>query len=66
MVSETDLVLTMPERYPRIVNRLFRNRLLPFPLDVPEYDADLYWHVNADADPAHRWLRKVLVEAFGC
>jgi DNA-binding transcriptional LysR family regulator len=64
VVSETDLILTMAERYARIVNRLFRNRVLPFPLEVPDYDAYLYWHVNADADPANRWLRKLLMEAF--
>ena len=50
VVSETDLILTMAERYARIVNRLFRNRVLPFPLEVPDYDAYLYWHVNAEAD----------------
>jgi DNA-binding transcriptional LysR family regulator len=65
VVSETDLILTMAERYARIVNPLFRNRVLPFPLAVPDYDAYLYWHTNADADPANRWLRKQLTEAFG-
>src|SRR5690349_6121310 len=64
VVSETDLILTMAERYARMVNRLFENRVLPFPLEVPDYDAYLYWHANADADPANRWLRKLLVEAF--
>ena len=64
MVSETDLILTMAERYARMVNRLFHNRVLPFPLNVPDYDAYLYWHVNAEADPANRWLRNLLVEAF--
>jgi DNA-binding transcriptional LysR family regulator len=64
VVSETDLILTMAERYARIVNRLFRNRVLPFPLDVPDYDGYLYWHENADADPANQWLRKQLVDAF--
>ena len=64
VVSETDLILTMAERYARIVNRLFHNRVLPFPLEVPDYDAYLYWHVNAEADPANRWLRNLLVEAF--
>jgi len=53
VVSETDLILTMAERYARIVNRLFRNRVLPFPLEVPDYDAYLYWHVNAETDPAN-------------
>ncbi len=65
VVSETDLILTMAERYARIVNRLFRNRVLPFPLEAPDYDAYLYWHANADADPANRWLRERLMEAFG-
>jgi len=65
VVSETDLILTMAERYARIVNRLFRNRVLPFPLDVPDYDAYLYWHANADGDPANRWLREQLVDALG-
>jgi DNA-binding transcriptional LysR family regulator len=64
VVSETDLILTMAERYARIVNRLFRNRVLPFPLEVPDYDAYLYWHVNADVDPANQWLRKQLMGAF--
>ena len=64
VVSETDLILTMAERYARIVNRLFRNRVLPFPLEVPDYDAYLYWHANADADPANRWLRNLLMGAF--
>jgi DNA-binding transcriptional LysR family regulator len=64
VVSETDLILTMAERYARMVNRLFGNRVLPFPLKVPDYDAYLYWHVSADADPANRWLRERLVAAF--
>ena len=65
VVSETDLILTMAERYARIVNRLFRNRMLPFPLKAPDYDAYLYWHANAEADPANHWLRNRLMEAFG-
>jgi len=64
VVSETNLLLTMAERYARIVNRLFRNRVLQFPLAVPDYDAYLYWHVNAEADPANQWLRKQLLNAF--
>ncbi len=64
VVSETDLIVTMAERYARMVNPLFGNRVLPFPLEFPDYDAYLYWHANADADPANRWLRQVLAHAF--
>jgi DNA-binding transcriptional LysR family regulator len=65
VVSESDLVLTMPSRYARILNVPLKNRLLPFPLKVPALDTYLYWHANADADPANAWLRGQLARAFG-
>lgn len=63
-VSRTDLILTMPQRYARILNRELDNRLLPFPLEVPAFDSYLYWHANAEADPANAWLRQQLRETF--
>lgn len=65
VVGETDLLLTMPERYARILNTTLRHRLLPFPLKVPGLDSYLYWHANADSDPANAWLRRQLAETFG-
>lgn len=64
VVSETDLILTMPRRYARILNAQFRNQLLPFPLEVPAFDTYIYWHANADADPANAWLRRQLIGIF--
>jgi DNA-binding transcriptional LysR family regulator len=64
VVSETDLILTMPERYARILNTQFDNRLLAFPLQVPAFDSYLYWHANADADPANAWLRQQLLRSL--
>lgn len=60
VVSETDLVLTMPRRYASLLSAQFGNRLLPFPLKVPAFDTYIYWHANADRDPANEWLRKEL------
>lgn len=57
VVSQTDLLLTMPERYARIANRQFGNRVFPLPLKIPGLDAHLYWHANVDTEPANRWLR---------
>jgi DNA-binding transcriptional LysR family regulator len=57
VVSKTDLVLTMPERYARIVNQHFDNRILPFPVEMPSLDVYLYWHANVENDPANRWFR---------
>ena len=64
VVSETDLILTMPTRYARILNIQFGNQLLPFPLKVPAFDSYLYWHVNAEADPANAWLRQQLLRSL--
>ena len=65
VVSQTDLVLTMPERHARITNQPFGNQILPFPVETSQLDAYLYWHANVDNEPASRWLRAQLMAAFG-
>jgi DNA-binding transcriptional LysR family regulator len=64
VVSETDLLLTMPRRYASLLNAQFGNRLSPFPLEVPAYDTYVYWHVSAAGDPANAWLRRQLIAAW--
>jgi DNA-binding transcriptional LysR family regulator len=64
IASETDLIVTMPMRHARILNAQFGNRLMPFPLKVPAYDSYLYWHANADGDPANDWLRQQVKEVL--
>lgn len=64
VVSETDLLLTMPRRYATILNAQFGNRLLPFPLAAPELGTYVYWHANSAGDPANAWLRQQLLQAF--
>jgi len=64
VVSETDLVLTMPERYAGVLNAGFANRILPLPLATPTIDLYLYWHAAVDQDPANRWLRELLQRMF--
>jgi DNA-binding transcriptional LysR family regulator len=63
VVSQTDMLLTMPGRYARIANQQFGNQILPFPLDVPAFDVFLYWHANVDADPANIWLREQIKQS---
>ena len=64
VVSQTDLLLTMPERFARIANEHFDNQILPLPLPMPSWDVYLYWHQNVVNDPANRWLRQQVTEAF--
>ncbi len=64
VVSLTDFVLTMPERYARVANEQFGNRILPFPLEKPTLDVHMYWHSNVENEPANRWLRRQLRSTF--
>lgn len=64
VVSRTDLLLTMPERYALAANQHTANQVLPFPIDMPPFDVYLYWHANVDGDPANRWLRTQVTEAM--
>lgn len=64
VVSQTNLVLTMPGRYAQIANQQFDNQILPFPLEVPAFDVFLYWHANVDHDPANKWFREQVMESI--
>jgi len=64
VVSQTDLVLTMPGNYAKIANRQFGNQILPLPLSMPPLDAYLYWHANVENEPANKWLREQIVGSF--
>ncbi len=65
VVAETDLVLTMPERYAGLLAAGSPLRALAMPLKMPTLDLYLYWHDRVHGDPANRWLRTRLLEALG-
>ena len=64
VVSEADLLLTMPARYAAIANESFGNRVLPLPFEAPSLDLYTYWHRDLEQEPASRWLRRQVQEAF--
>lgn len=64
VVSETDLVLTMPGRNAAGLDAGLGNRVLPLPIAAPTLDLYLYWHDAVDHDPANRWLRALVIDSF--
>jgi DNA-binding transcriptional LysR family regulator len=60
VVSQTDLLLTMPGHYARVISLAVPNQLVAFPLDIPPLDAVMYWHASLTDDPATLWLRERL------
>ena len=65
VVRQTDLLLTVPERYAAALNQGLGNRILTLPLQAPTLDLYLYWHAAVDRDPANAWLRAKLRQSFG-
>ncbi|HUP93087.1 MAG TPA: LysR family transcriptional regulator [Solimonas sp.] len=64
VVEQSDLILTIPERYAGGASRQLDNVILPLPFEVPSLDAYLYWHANTDNEPANRWLREQIAEVM--
>lgn len=60
VVESTDLLLTMPETYARIIAERANIRILTPPADLPDLDVHLYWHKAYEREPALIWFREQL------
>ena len=61
VVTGSDLVLTGPSslaKCPGAAGLASR----PLPVDVPSHAITMLWHARFTEDPAHRWLRSLMVE----
>jgi DNA-binding transcriptional LysR family regulator len=65
VASQTDLIVTMPERYASIISGSgIDTQILPMPIEARPLELYLYWHSSAEEDPANRWLRSQLLETL--
>lgn len=60
LARATDLIATVPERHTVGLRAGLHTFALPLP--VPEITVSLLWHPRLHADPAHRWLRALVLE----
>ncbi|MGM0769194.1 MAG: LysR family transcriptional regulator [Pseudomonadota bacterium] len=60
VVESTDLLLTMPETYARIIAERADIRILTPPAELPDIDVHLYWHKAYEREPALIWFREQL------
>jgi DNA-binding transcriptional LysR family regulator len=60
LARASDLIASVPERQ----TGNLRDGMYSFPLPVPlpEITISLLWHPRLDADPAHRWLRGLVLD----
>jgi DNA-binding transcriptional LysR family regulator len=64
-VVRSDHVLTAPRRLVETFTGAWPLQVLPPPMALRSFDVLQVWHERFDNDPAHRWLRGVVLRAFG-
>lgn len=63
LARSSDLVATVPERHTGHLRAGMHSFSLPIAL--PEFTVSLLWHPRFHADPAHRWLRELVLAGCG-
>jgi len=64
LVSETDYLLTVPERIATKFAQPLGLKLLEPPIPLEPYALSMVWHPRNDSDDVHRFLRQQLVACF--
>ncbi|HZG54366.1 MAG TPA: LysR family transcriptional regulator [Pyrinomonadaceae bacterium] len=60
LAGASDLIASVPERHTGRLRAGMHS--FPLPFATPEITISLLWHPRLDADPAHRWLRGLVLE----
>lgn len=64
ILSTTDLIATVPERFARHCVEPFNLRTAQLPLKLPEIGVNLFWHARFHKEPGNQWLRGLIFEKF--
>lgn len=60
LARASDLIASVPERHTGNLRAGMHS--FPLPFDTPKITVALLWHPRLDADPAHRWLRGLVLD----
>ena len=64
LISNTDLLVMVPERLARVIAGLVPVQIFPPPMTVPSYAVMQYWHARSDKEPGNQWLRALIADLF--
>jgi DNA-binding transcriptional LysR family regulator len=59
LARDSELIASVPERHTGNLRAGMHSFALPFPM--PAFTVSMLWHPRLDADPAHRWLRSLVL-----
>lgn len=64
IVSTTDMVATVPERYALKCVEPFGLCYVPHPVPLPEIGINLFWHAKFHKEPGNQWIRGMVFDTF--
>lgn len=64
ILSSSNMVATVPERYARESMQPFGLRYVRHPVPLPEISINLFWHAKYHKEPGNQWLRELLFGMF--
>jgi DNA-binding transcriptional LysR family regulator len=62
MIAVTNYCATLPKHICESLRRDTRLKIIPSPVDLGTFPVEMAWHVRYRHDPAHRWLREVIID----
>jgi len=65
ILSSTDMLATVPERFARMTTEPFRLVAYRHPASLPDIPIHVFWHARQHRDEGNAWLREVVGEVFG-
>ena len=63
LARRSELIATVPERHTGVLRAGMHT--FPLPVSTSGFTVSLLWHPRLHADPAHRWLRGLVVATCG-
>jgi DNA-binding transcriptional LysR family regulator len=64
ILSTTDMVATVPERFARYCVTPFDLRYTGLPLKLPEIGINMFWHSRFHKEPGNQWFRSLVFDHF--
>jgi DNA-binding transcriptional LysR family regulator len=65
IVSDSELVVTVPQKLAERAAHPFRLTWIVPPLELPQLQTNIFWHRRFHDDPGSQWLRALVVDVFG-
>ncbi|MGB3071414.1 MAG: LysR family transcriptional regulator [Ottowia sp.] len=64
VLEGSDLLVIIPSRVAHLFASQKKLKVIELPVELPEFQVRMHWHVRSDSSPAHRWLRDAVVQSL--